>query len=154
MLPDEAWNRNIPFCILCTLHQRSIWIHLQFIFSGVTSKKFWLRLKGVTMKELFDHLKLAQIAFECRFATKFTCVTRNAVQLKKGTVTLLSVKWGKHLNLYQCFCVHVICNSMGMTLALLILKFRLAEFLYYGLFSTYTLKFRHLLLSSLFYLKD
>lgn len=39
------------------------------------------------MKELFDHLKLAQIAFRCHFARKFTCVTRNAVQLKKGTVT-------------------------------------------------------------------
>lgn len=53
----------------------------------MTGKKFWLRLKGVTMKEFFDHLKLAEIAFGCHFARKFTCVTRNAVQLKKRTVT-------------------------------------------------------------------
>jgi len=53
----------------------------------VTGKKFGLRLKGVTMKELLDHLKLAQIAFGCHFTRKFACVPRNSVQLKKGTVT-------------------------------------------------------------------
>lgn len=39
------------------------------------------------MKELFDHLILAQITFECHFATNFTYVTRNAVQLEKKIVT-------------------------------------------------------------------
>lgn len=63
-----------------------------FLFFKVTGKKFWLRLKEATMKEFCDHLKLAQMAFGCHFARKLTCVTRNAVQLKRGTVNcLLSV---------------------------------------------------------------
>lgn len=49
----------------------------------MTCKKFLLRLKGVKIKELFDHLNLDQVAFRFHFARKFNCVTTNAVQPKK-----------------------------------------------------------------------
>lgn len=85
MLPEEARYRNAPFLhspyIASNKYLNSPMYFFQSDWQHISS------LKGGTMKELFDHLKLAQIAFGCHFTKNFTCVTGNVVRLKKRIVT-------------------------------------------------------------------